>query len=82
MVKAVEKRLKELEETLKVKVRAQIPEQKIITSGYERFSPRGVETTAERQSVICPNCLSENLILPGSTEYKCEICNQTQKVTR
>ena len=82
MVDVTEKRVSELEEMLKDSSSSLQPTQKIITPGYERVGPTGVEAVAEREQVVCPDCLSENFILPGSETYKCEICNKTQRVTR
>lgn len=82
MVKVLEKRVKELEELQKGRSSLATPTQKVITPGFERITPRGVETIAERERVVCPTCLSENFILPGVSSYTCEICEEHQVVAR
>lgn len=82
MVDVLEKRVKELEVLLKDQSSSLQPTQKVITPGIEIPTTAGYETIAERERVVCPDCLSENFILPESTKYTCEICNKEQVVTR
>jgi len=82
LVDILKKRAEELEEMQKDGVRLSLPSQEIITPGYTRVTDKGVESEAEKETVVCPDCISENRILPGVKNYKCSICGKDQVVTR
>jgi len=81
LVDILKKRVEELEEMQKDRIRLSLPVQEIITPGFSRVTPTGIESEAERIEQICPDCISLNKILPGVKNYTCEICGKEQVVT-
>jgi len=81
LVDVLAKRVKELTEMRKDLSVVPPRSQKVITPGYDRMTPRGVESEAGRERVVCPDCLSENFVLPGVKSYTCTICEKEQIVT-